>query len=61
MELTITLEDPQKLGVLFGPADHPILDKLRELDLDGTTPLESLQLIRQWQAELADLKQPKPR
>ena len=32
---------------LFGPADHPLLDDIRVVDLDQTTPLEALQLIKQ--------------
>lgn len=39
---------------LFGPAEHPLLDKIRELDLDHLTPLDSMQLIRRWQLELED-------
>ncbi len=38
---------------LFGPADHPVLDEIRELPLDRTTPLDALNLIRRWQDELA--------
>jgi DNA mismatch repair protein MutS len=36
---------------LFG-GDHPIIDELRGLDLDATTPFESLQLLQQWQEKL---------
>ncbi|MBN2578882.1 MAG: DNA mismatch repair protein MutS [Pirellulales bacterium] len=36
---------------LFG-ADHPMLDDLRALDLDATTPLEALQLLQQWKRRL---------
>ena len=36
-----------------GFADHPLLDKLRELDLDAMPPLGALQLLKQWQDELA--------
>jgi len=39
---------------LFGPAEHPLLDKIRELDINTTTPLEAMQLIQQWQKELKD-------
>jgi len=38
---------------LFGPAEHPLLDELRELDLNATTPLAAMQLIEQWQKALA--------
>ncbi len=37
---------------LFGPADHPLLDSIREVDVDDTSPLSALQLIKQWQDEL---------
>jgi DNA mismatch repair protein MutS len=40
---------------LFGPAEHPLLDEIRQIDLDSTTPLEALQRIRQWQEELAEV------
>ncbi|MEQ8786102.1 MAG: DNA mismatch repair protein MutS [Pirellulaceae bacterium] len=38
---------------LFGPATHPILDALRELEIDNLTPLEALQLLKQWQETAA--------
>jgi DNA mismatch repair protein MutS len=42
---------------LFGAADHPLLDDLRALDLNATTPLDALQLLQQWQQRLeADSK-----
>ena len=41
---------------LFGPADHPLLDEVRRVDLDQTTPLDALQLIKQWQESLAGEK-----
>ncbi len=37
---------------LFGPADHPLLDDVRQVDLNQTTPLEALQLIQRWQDSL---------
>ncbi|HIQ22979.1 MAG TPA: DNA mismatch repair protein MutS [Planctomycetes bacterium] len=43
---------------LFGPADHPLLDEIRAVDLDRTTPLEALQLIRDWQQSLASETKP---
>ena len=39
---------------LFGPADHPLLDELRHLDVNNLTPLAALQLLQQWQATLSD-------
>ncbi len=38
---------------LFGPADHPLLDDIRRVDLNQTTPLAAMQLIQQWQNTLA--------
>jgi DNA mismatch repair protein MutS len=37
---------------LFGAAENPLLDKLRELDLDRLTPLEALTRLKEWQQEL---------
>ncbi len=42
---------------LFGPADHPLLDDIRQVTLDQTTPLEAFQLIKQWQDSLAAEKE----
>ncbi len=38
---------------LFEMGHHPLIDRLRELDISGITPLQALQLIEQWQQELA--------
>lgn len=37
---------------LFGPADHPLLDELRQLDLDAVTPLQALTQLQKWQEDL---------
>ncbi|HBE70222.1 MAG TPA: DNA mismatch repair protein MutS [Planctomycetaceae bacterium] len=37
---------------LFEVADHPVMDKLREVDVSATTPIEALQMIEKWQSEL---------
>jgi DNA mismatch repair protein MutS len=37
---------------LFAPMEHPLLDTIRETNVDGLTPLEALQLLHQWQAQL---------
>ena len=37
---------------LFAPLEHPLLDELRQLDLNATTPLDALQHLARWQAEL---------
>lgn len=39
---------------LFAPQEHPLLDELRKLDLNGTTPLEALTLLNLWQQRLAN-------
>ncbi len=37
---------------LFGEQEHPLLDDIRETDLNNTTPLEAMALIQQWQRSL---------
>lgn len=39
---------------LFAAYEHPLLDKIRGLNLDEMTPLQALQSIQQWQRELED-------
>ncbi|EAQ78737.1 DNA mismatch repair protein MutS [Blastopirellula marina] len=39
---------------LFGPHEHPLLEKLREVDVDETTPLQALQLLQAWKKDLHD-------
>jgi DNA mismatch repair protein MutS len=34
--------------------DHPLLETIRGIELNDTTPLEALQLIQEWQGQLAD-------
>lgn len=46
---------------LFGPAEHPLLDKLRQLDINGLTPLAALTQLKEWQDELGAERPPKPR
>ncbi|MBI4545447.1 MAG: hypothetical protein HY703_09645, partial [Gemmatimonadetes bacterium] len=36
---------------LFLPADPPVLDRLRRLELERLTPLEALNLLAELQAE----------
>jgi DNA mismatch repair protein MutS len=36
---------------LFEVADHPLLDELRSVELDNTTPIDALRLLRQWQEQ----------
>jgi DNA mismatch repair protein MutS len=37
---------------LFGSAEHPLLDELRELDIDRLTPLDALMRIESWKQRL---------
>ena len=39
---------------LFAPFDHPLLDKIRETEVDRLTPLDALQLLNKWRMELRD-------
>ncbi|MEE9603110.1 MAG: DNA mismatch repair protein MutS [Thermoguttaceae bacterium] len=39
---------------LFAPAEHPLLDELRKLDIDATSPLDALQKLKTWQDKLAE-------
>ena len=36
---------------LFETADHPLLDELRAIELDSTTPMDALRLLQQWQEQ----------
>ncbi|HYO26214.1 MAG TPA: DNA mismatch repair protein MutS, partial [Lacipirellulaceae bacterium] len=35
-------------------SEHPLVGLIRDLDLDGVTPEEALQLLHQWQGQLGD-------
>jgi DNA mismatch repair protein MutS len=37
---------------LFAPDDHPIIEKLRQLDVDSLTPLAALQQLAEWKKAL---------
>jgi DNA mismatch repair protein MutS len=46
---------PQKTHLqltLFGAVDHPLLDEIRQTELNNLTPLQALQLLEQWQRSL---------
>jgi DNA mismatch repair protein MutS len=46
---------PRELQLtLFGPAEHPLLDKIRALDLNQTAPLQALMLLQEWQQNLVE-------
>jgi DNA mismatch repair protein MutS len=38
---------------LFETAEHPVIDAIREVDVDGLTPEEALALVDQWQQAIA--------
>jgi DNA mismatch repair protein MutS len=46
---------------LFAPEEHPVVDKLRQLDLNHLTPLAALQLLGSLQQEVASGAPLKPR
>jgi DNA mismatch repair protein MutS len=46
---------------LFGPTEHPLMNKLRQLDVNGLTPLAALTMLKEWQDELNAERQTKPR
>ncbi|TWT78156.1 DNA mismatch repair protein MutS [Posidoniimonas polymericola] len=37
---------------LFDAYEHPVVDKLRRVEIDGTTPLDALLLLREWKESL---------
>lgn len=39
---------------LFEFGEHPVVEKLKALSVSEITPIQALQLLEQWQAELAD-------
>ena len=39
---------------LFGYEEHPLLDKVREQDLNNLTPMKALELLQSWQQSLGD-------
>ncbi len=41
---------------LFGPSEHPLLETIRSLNLNDTTPLSALKLIHEWQEMLVKKK-----
>tara|TARA_Y100001933_G_scaffold150837_1_gene149281 strand:- start:366 stop:2981 length:2616 start_codon:yes stop_codon:yes gene_type:complete len=46
---------------LFGTEEHPLIEKIRQLDLESLTPLETMQRLGEWQAQLEQESQAKPR
>ncbi|QDS97718.1 DNA mismatch repair protein MutS [Adhaeretor mobilis] len=54
------LDRPAKNGslqmTLFEMADHPLLDEIRELDIDSMTPLEAFGKLSDWHEQLGTLQ-----
>jgi len=46
---------------LFEPPEHPLLEKIRDLDVNHITPIEAIELIHDWQHELGKGANSKPR
>ena len=46
---------------LFGTEEHPLIEKIRQLDLESLTPLETMQQLSEWQSQLEQESQAKPR
>lgn len=45
---------------LFGVHDHPLIDKIRQLDPNQLTPLHALEMVNQWQHQLTEEKAGQP-
>lgn len=45
---------------LFGTDDHPVLDALRQLNVNEMTPLAALQQLQSWQEQLQSAARPQP-
>jgi len=55
VELTHSPEPKRKIVgrmqfSLFGPDDHPLVEKLRQLNIDDLTPLDALKHVAEWKA-----------
>ncbi len=37
---------------LFGPEDHPVIEEIRDLDINDITPLTALQMLAEWKETL---------
>jgi DNA mismatch repair protein MutS len=46
---------------LFGTEEHPLIEKIRQLNLESLTPLETMQRLGEWQEQLERESQAKPR
>ena len=46
---------------LFTPVEHPLLDEIRRLSLDDTSPREALRILEEWQEQLSEHARQRPR
>jgi len=46
---------------LFAPPEHPVVDQLRQLDLNSLTPLEALRQLAELQSQVEAGAAKKPR
>lgn len=46
---------------LFAPMEHPLMDEIRQTNIDELTPLDALQLVQRWQIQLEGEPAGKPR
>ena len=61
-QLRQAVERPAEFQLsLFGMEEHPLLDEVRQLEIEQCSPLEALQKIQSWQARLDAEGQLKPR
>jgi DNA mismatch repair protein MutS len=44
---------------LFAPLEHPLLDAIRDVQLDSLTPLQALNTLQQWQEQLKKEQSPR--
>ncbi len=58
---TANVRQRQLQLTLFEPPEHPLLDKIRQLDVNTITPIEAIELIHDWQQQLQDDTTTKPR
>jgi DNA mismatch repair protein MutS len=53
IQLASKLTHNQQL-TLFNPVEHPLLDTIRDTEINELTPLQALQLLQSWKDQLSD-------
>lgn len=43
---------PELQMTLFEVADHPVIEKIRELDIDRLSPIKALEMLNRWKTEI---------